>query len=96
MLGKDETASPEEAAAFDMLAALAAPQAGKADTPEAFLANLSGALKASDGVDADLATIVTDHLLTVTPHANAVANAKSAIVAVALRRAVPVGENASG
>ncbi|MEC5325491.1 hypothetical protein [Aurantimonas sp. A3-2-R12] len=96
MMGQDETAAPEEAAALDMLAALAAPQAENADTPEVFLANLSETLKASHGVDTDLAAALTDHLLTVTPHANAVANAKSAIVAIASKRAAPVGENANG
>ncbi|WP_220185220.1 hypothetical protein [Paracoccus sp. S1E-3] len=79
-----------------MLEALAAPQVEQAETPKVFLATLSGTLKASDNVDVDLAGILSDHLLTVTPHANAVANAKAAIAALAARRAAPVEEQADG
>lgn len=96
MMGQDETGAPEEAATPDMLAALAAPQVEQADTPEVFLATLSETLKASDDVDVDLAGILSDHLLTVTPHANAVANVKAAIVALAAKRAAPVEEQADG
>jgi hypothetical protein len=96
MMGQDETGAPEEAATPDMLAALAAPQVEQADTPEVFLATLSETLKASDDVDVDLAGILSDHLLTVTPHANAVANAKAAIVALAAKRAAPVEQQADG
>lgn len=95
-MGQDETGAPEEAATPDMLAALAAPQVEQADTPEVFLATLSETLKASDDVDVDLAGILSDHLLTVTPHANAVGNAKAAIVALAAKRAAPVEEQADG
>lgn len=95
-MGQDETGAPEEAATPDMLAALAAPQVEQAETPEVFLATLSETLKASDDVDVDLAGILSDHLLTVTPHANAVANAKAAIAALAARRAAPVEEQADG
>lgn len=95
-MGQDETEAPEEGAALDMLTALAAPQLEQADTPEVFLANLSEALKASDDVDVDLAGILSDHLLTVTPHANAVANAKVAIVALSAKRGAPVEEQADG
>jgi len=95
-MGQDETGAPEEAATPDMLAALAAPQVEQADTPEVFLATLSETLKASDDVDVDLAGILSDHLLTVTPHANAVANVKAAIVALAAKRAAPVEEQADG
>ena len=45
---------------------------------------MSAALRASDDVDADLAAILSDHLLTVTPHANVVANAKAVILELAL------------
>lgn len=95
-MGQDETAAPEEPAALTMLPALAPPQAEKADTAEVFLVYMSETLKALDGVDADLATVLTEHLLTVTPHANAVANARSAIVAIASKRAAPAEENANG
>lgn len=98
-MGQDETGAPKEAATLDMLAALAAPQVEQADTPEVFLATLSEtlkSLKSSDDVDVDLAGILSDHLLTVTPHANAVGNAKAAIVALAAKRAAPVEEQAGG
>ncbi len=93
-MGQDEMGAPEEAATPEMLAALAAPKVEQADTPEKFLTTLSETLKTSDDVDADLAGILSDHLLTVTPHANAVADAKAAIVALAAKRAVPVDEQA--
>ena len=95
-MGQDGTGAPEEAATPEMLASLPAPQVEHADTPEVFLATLSEALKASDDVDVDLADILSDHLLTVTPHANAVGNAKAAIVALAAKRATPVEEQADG
>ncbi len=95
-MGHDETGAPEEAATPNMLEVLAAPQVEQAETPKVFVATLSGTLKASDNVDVDLAGILSDHLLTVTPHANAVANAKAAIAALAARRAAPVEEQADG
>ncbi|AXU18058.1 hypothetical protein C7W88_01685 [Novosphingobium sp. THN1] len=57
------------------------------ETPETFLTKLAETLKGSQGVDADLASILTDNLLTVGLHANAVANAKAAIVELAAKRA---------
>jgi hypothetical protein len=93
---QDEMGAPEEAATPEMLAALAAPQVEQAETPEKFLSTLSETLKTSDDVDADLAGILSDHLLTITPHANAVANAKAAIVALAAKHAAPVEEQADG
>ncbi len=95
-MGHDEMAAPEEAAPLDTPAKLAVPEAEKEDAPEVFLASLSEKLKASDEVDADLATILTDHLLTITPHANAVANAKSAIIELASKRGAPAGDNSNG
>lgn len=95
-MGQDEPAALEDATILDMLAAPAAPEAERVDTPGIFLANVSEILKALDGVDADLAAILTDHLLTVTPHTDAVANAKSAIVAIASRRAALGVDNANG
>lgn len=95
-MGQNEAGAPEEAATPEILAALAAPPVEQADTPELFLAILSETLKASDDVDIDLAGILSDHLLTVTPHANAVANAKAAIVALAAKRAAPLEEQADG
>lgn len=88
----DETAAPDDAAALGMLAASATPEVEPAETPDAFLAGVSKALKASVDIDADLASILSDHLLTITPHASVVANAKAAIVALAAKRAAPAEE----
>jgi hypothetical protein len=63
--------------------------APEVETPATFLTKLAQTLKGTDGVDTDLASILTDHLLTVGPHANAVANAKTAIVKLAAKRAAP-------
>ena len=93
-MGQDEVEAAEEAASPEMLAALPAPQVEQADTPERFLSTLSETLKTWDDVDIDLAGILSDHLLTVMPHANAVANAKAAISALAAKRAGPVEEQA--
>lgn len=95
-MGSDEKGAPEKAAILDMLAALAAPQVENVDTPGDFLANLSASLKALEDVDVDVAGILSDHLLTVTPDPNAVANAKAAIIAIAAQRAAPVQEDADG
>lgn len=85
---------PVEAAgaADDGAEALAAE---RPNTPTTFLTNLSEALKGTDGVDADLAGILTDHLLMVAPHANAAANAKAAIVELAGHRAAPAATKES-
>lgn len=95
-MNEDETAAPEEAVVVDMIAALAAPETDVVETPEAFLTGVAAALKASDDVDADLAAILTDHLLTITPHDNVIANAKSAILTLAAERATPAEEQADG
>jgi hypothetical protein len=92
----DETAAPDEAVALDMIAALAVPETDVVQTPEAFLTGVAAALKASDDVDADLAAILTDHLLTVTPHDNVIVNAKAAILTLAAERAAPGKEQADG
>lgn len=89
-------AAPEEAVALDMIAALAAPETDVLETPEVFLTGVAAALKASDDVDADLAAILTDHLLTVTPHDNVIANAKAAILTLAAERAAPAEEQTNG
>jgi hypothetical protein len=89
---EDETAAPDDAAALDMLAAPATPEVEPSETPDAFLAGVSKALKGSADVDADLARILSDQLLTITPHANVVANAKAAIIALAAKRAAPAEE----
>ena len=96
MVGEEKTAAPDNAVDLEMFAALAAPEAQPAETLDAFLTGVSTVLKASDEADAELAAILSDHLLTVTPHANAVANAKAAIEALAAKRAAPTGEQADG
>lgn len=87
LVNEDETAVPDDAVALDMIAALAAPEKALVETPEAFLTGVSASLKKSEEVDADLAVILSDHLLTVTPHANVIANAKLAILTLAATRA---------
>lgn len=59
------------------------------ETSTTFLTKLAETLKGTEGVDADLAGILTDNLLTVGPQANAVANAKAAIVKLAAKRVAP-------
>lgn len=92
----EDAAAPEDAVALDMMAALASPTADVMETPEAFLTGVAAALKASDDVDADLAAILSDHLMTVTPHDNVIANAKAAILTLAAERAAPAEEQADG
>ena len=74
----------------------AAPEEDWVETPEAILTGVSAGLKASDGVDVDLAAILSDHLLTVTPNANVVVIAKAAILALAAKRAAPAEEQVDG
>jgi hypothetical protein len=59
----------------------------KPETPDDFLTKLSATLKSTADVDTDLAGILADHLLMVAPNANAVANAKATIIALAGQRA---------
>lgn len=90
----NEDAAPEEA--LNMITSIAAPETDVVETPEVFLTGVAAALKASDDVDADLAAILTDHLLTVTPHDNVIANAKAAILTLTAERAIPAEEQADG
>ncbi len=92
----EDVAAPEEAVALDMIAALAAPEADVVETPEAFLTGVAAALKASGDVDTELAAILSDHLLTITPHDNVIANAKAAILTLAAERAVAAEEQVDG
>jgi len=93
---ENEDAAPEDAVALDTLAGLAAQEEDWVETPETFLTGVSAVLKAADGVDVDLAAILSDHLLTVTPNANVVVNAKAAILALAAKRAAPAEEQVDG
>ena len=88
----NEATAPEDAEALDTLAGIAAPEEDWVEPPETFLTGVSAALKAADDVDVDLAAILSDHLLTVTPNANVVVNAKAAILALAAKRAAPAEE----
>lgn len=91
-----ELVNEDETAASDDAVALAAPEEDLVETPEAFLTGVSAALNASDEVDAELAAVLSDHLLTVTPHANVIANTKAAILTLAATRAAPAEEQAHG
>ncbi|MBB1634932.1 hypothetical protein [Cupriavidus sp. UME77] len=59
----------------------------QAQSTEAFLTKLGDDLSARDGVDANLAKILKEHLLTVAPANEAVAKAMAAIVKLAGERA---------
>lgn len=59
------------------------------ETPVIFLSKLAETLKRTGGIDADLAGILTDNLLTTEPDASALDNAKVAIVKLAAKRAAP-------
>jgi len=52
-----------------------------------FLANLGKTLREKEGIDVGLADILAKHLLTAAPCDNAIANAKKAIVELAVERA---------
>ncbi|MEO9631251.1 MAG: hypothetical protein ABJG14_12525 [Sulfitobacter sp.] len=93
---KDEKEAPDDALTLDMHAPIVQAEVGPVETPDVFLAGVAETLNASADMDADLASILSDHLLTVTPHANAVANAKAAIVALAVKRAAPAEVQTDG
>jgi hypothetical protein len=59
------------------------------ESPAEFLGKLAVALREKDGVDVGLADILGKHLLTGTPAADAVAQAKAAILKLAGDRANP-------
>jgi hypothetical protein len=62
------------------------------ETPEAFLASLRGNLREQEGVDLDLADILGKHVLKVSPGADAVSQAKAAILKLAEERSNPSKE----
>jgi len=66
------------------------------ESPAAFLVGLGKALKASQEMDADLASIVSQHILTATPAEDCMEQAMIAIIALAATRATPAKENADG
>lgn len=86
--------APDDAVVLDSTIVQA--KVGPAETPDVFLAGVAETLNASADMDAGLASILSDHLLTITPHANAVANAKAAIIELAVERAAPAEEKANG
>lgn len=65
--------------------------AGGTETPGEFLVNLGQALLERDDVDADLAEIISTHLLTAKPTDDAVPKAKAAILKLARDRATQPG-----
>ena len=65
-------------------------------TPAAFLAQLGQALKTHQGVDAGLAEIVAEHILTAAPAGDCLELATTAITTLAAARATRPKENADG
>jgi hypothetical protein len=65
-------------------------------TPAAFLAQLGEALKTCQGVDAGLAEIVAEHILTAAPAEDCLEQAMTAITTLAAARATHPKENADG
>ncbi|GGB64671.1 hypothetical protein GCM10011505_51170 [Tistrella bauzanensis] len=59
------------------------------ESPDAFLDALGKLLKKQEGLDTDLADILTTHILKAAPAPNAVAQAKGAIMNLAVKRANP-------
>lgn len=95
-MANDQTEATGDTAILEELAALAARKEEQEDAPGVFLATLSETLNTLPDVDVELAGVLSHHLLKVTPHANAVAYAKAAIVALAAKRAAQVEEQADG
>jgi|GEM_PF-3319472 len=62
----------------------------KQETPAEFLKGIGANLEKGDGADTDLAKILSAHILVVPTGADAVAKAKTAIVALAEKRAKPL------
>jgi hypothetical protein len=96
LLMEDKKEYPEDASAEDMPTAFNQPQLEPAETPDIFLTRVSESLLTSPDVDADLARIVSHHLLTAATNANAVDNAKAAIDAIAATRAAQIEEQNDG
>ena len=67
--------------------------ATKDGTCAAFLAQLGHALKTREGVDAELAEIVVEHILTAAPAEDCVEQAMTAINELAAVRVTPPKEN---
>jgi hypothetical protein len=66
-----------------------ADKAETGDSPADFLAQLSTALLAHEGVDSELAEILKTHILAIAPATDCVTKAKAAISALAKKRAAP-------
>ena len=66
------------------------------ETSAAFLAELGDALHTCEGVDAGLAEIVSQHLLTTAPAEDCVKQALMTIIALATNRASPPKGNPDG
>lgn len=61
----------------------------KTEMPAVFLAELGKTLKASEGVDTELAKIISLHILTAVPTEDCLEQALTAIKALAANRADP-------
>jgi hypothetical protein len=61
--------------------------------PVTFLAELGRALKAREGLDPDLASLVSQHLLTSAPEEDCVGESLRAITSLAGKRAAPKEES---
>jgi hypothetical protein len=61
--------------------------------PATFLAELGRALNAREGVDPDLASLVSQHLLTATPDEDCVGQTLRAMTRLAANRAAPKEES---
>lgn len=66
------------------------------ETPAGFLAHLGQALKTREDVDAELAGILAEHILTSTPAENCVEKAMTAINTLAEARVTPPEEDTDG
>lgn len=64
-------------------------KANPIETVDEFLKTLGTKLEETEGVDVDLAVILTTHILKAAPTQNAVLQAKNAITNLAIQRANP-------
>jgi hypothetical protein len=86
-MAEEEGQVPNTADTGELTDGVEAAPAEQTASPATFLTNLSERLKSTDGVDVEVAGILIEHLLMVTPKDNAVANANAAILDLARERA---------
>ena len=68
---------------------------GAEESPAAFLDALGRVLMANEAMDTELATIISQHILTADSAEDSLARAMKAIIALAEERASPLKENAN-